>query len=361
MAQRPTELVLTARVARMYYLDDRSKTEIADELAISRFRVARLLDSARRSGLVRIEIDAPGKVNTDLSAQLQTAFGLAHAIVVDISDEDPVVLRRHLGEAAADVLHEIVKADDVLGLAWARSLSGIGAALDGFVPCPVVQLTGALSRPDGSDVLELVRRVARAGGGPAHVFYAPLVAADATTARTLRRQPDVARAAAMLPSVTVGVVGIGAWQAGLSTIFDAVEHEAQQRTRRLGVTAEVSGACSPETTCVSGPGYTSASWSLSAHRTSYGGSPSGDRTERIRPRRARWLMSRPSTTSQSPFRACIATSSPVVWGAMPVQGARPSGRPQLRRSVPSGPAVRSRRGRRGSSRRPGGRPAGSSR
>ena len=241
MAQRPTELVLTARVARMYYLDDRSKTEIADELAISRFRVARLLDSARRSGLVRIEIEVPGKVNTDLSAQLQMAFGLAHAVVVDISDDDPVVLRRHLGEAAADVLHEIVKADDVLGLAWARSLSGIGAALDGFVPCTVVQLTGALSRPDGSDVLELVRRVARAGGGPAHVFYAPLVAADAATARTLRRQPDVARAAAMLPSVTVGVVGIGAWQSGLSTIFDAVEHDAQQRTRRLGVTAEISG------------------------------------------------------------------------------------------------------------------------
>jgi DNA-binding transcriptional regulator LsrR (DeoR family) len=241
VAQRPTELILTARVARMYYLDDRSKTEIADELSISRFRVARLLDSARRSGLVRIEIDAPGKVNTDLSVQLQTTFGLAHAVVVDISDDDPVVLRRHLGEAAADVLREIVKADDVLGLAWARSLSGIGIALDGFVPCPVVQLTGALSRPDGSDVLELVRRVARAGGGPAHVFYAPLVAADTATARTLRRQPDVARAAAMLPSVTVAVVGIGAWQAGLSTIFDAVEHDTQQRTGRLGVTAEISG------------------------------------------------------------------------------------------------------------------------
>lgn len=241
MAQRPTELVLTARVARMYYLDDRSKTEIADELAISRFRVARLLDSARRSGLVRIEIAAPGKVNTDLSAQLQTAFGLQHAIVVDISDDDPVVLRGHLGEAAADVLREIVTRDDVLGLAWARSLSGIGAALDGFVPCPVVQMTGALSRPDGSDVLELVRRVARAGGGMAHTFYAPLVAADAATARTLRRQPDVANAAALLPKVTIGVVGIGAWQEGLSTIFDAVDRETQQRTKRLGVIAEVSG------------------------------------------------------------------------------------------------------------------------
>src|SRR6266571_5953184 len=225
----------------MYYLDDRSKTEIADELSISRFRVARLLDSARRSGLVRIEIEAPGKVNTDLSAQLQAAFGLAHAIVVDISDDDPVVLRRHLGEAAADVLREIVKADDVLGLAWARSLSGIGLALDGFVPCPVVQLTGALSRPDAIDVLELVRRVARVGGGSAHVYYAPLVAADAATARILRRQPDVMSVAALLPAVTVAVVGIGAWAEGLSTVFDAVEPDTRERVRRAGVVGEISG------------------------------------------------------------------------------------------------------------------------
>lgn len=241
MARRPTELVLTARVARMYYLDDRSKTEIADELDISRFRVARLLDSARRSGLVRIEIQTSGEVDTDLSGQLQAAFGLAHAVVLDIPDDDHVVLRRHLGEAAAEVLREVVTRDDVLGLAWARSLAGIGVALDSFVPCPVVQLTGALSRPDGSDVLELVRRVARAGGGAAHVYYAPLVAADAATARTLRRQPDVARAAALLPTVTVGAVGIGAWSPGLSTVFDAIEPDAQQRTARLGVVAEVSG------------------------------------------------------------------------------------------------------------------------
>jgi DNA-binding transcriptional regulator LsrR (DeoR family) len=190
---------------------------------------------------VRIEIEASGEVDTDLSAQLQAAFGLAHAVVLDIPDDDHVALRHHLGGAAADVLREVVTRDDVLGLAWARSLAGIGAALDTFVPCPVVQLTGALSRPDGSDVLELVRRVARAGGGPAHVYYAPLVAADASTARTLRRQPDVARAAAMMQTVTVGVVGIGAWAPGLSTIFDAVEPDTQQRTARLGVVAEISG------------------------------------------------------------------------------------------------------------------------
>jgi hypothetical protein len=59
-ADRPSEVVLAARVARQFYLEGFSKVDIADRLGISRFRVARLLDSARESGLVRIEIGLPG-------------------------------------------------------------------------------------------------------------------------------------------------------------------------------------------------------------------------------------------------------------------------------------------------------------
>src|ERR687894_332315 len=57
---RPARLVLTASVARRYYLDGKSKVEIADELGMSRFQVARLLEAARASGLVRIEITDEG-------------------------------------------------------------------------------------------------------------------------------------------------------------------------------------------------------------------------------------------------------------------------------------------------------------
>lgn len=241
MRTGPAQLLLMSRVARSYYLDGRSKTDIAAELNISRFRVARLLEASRQSGLVRIVIEHQGSIDPDLSMQLQSTFGLANALVMDIPEDDEVALRRHLGEAAAELLQELVTADDVLGLAWARSLSGIGTALTNFVPCPVVQLTGALSRPDASDVLEMVRRVARVGGGSAHVYYAPLVVADAATARILRRQPDVIHVAALLPAVTVAVVGIGAWAEGLSTVFDAVEPDTRERVGRAGVVGEISG------------------------------------------------------------------------------------------------------------------------
>jgi DNA-binding transcriptional regulator LsrR (DeoR family) len=231
-----------ARAARSYYVDDKSKTDIAEELGISRFRVARLIENAKRTGMVKIQIEPPAGIDAELSIELKQRFGLVHAVVVDMSDDHAEALRVRLGEVAAEVLQEVVGDDDVLGMAWARSLRGIGASIKGIAPCPVVQLTGALSGPDGSDIIELVRRVAASGGGTPHVFYAPLVAPDSASARMVRRQPDVSRALDLAAEVTVAAVGIGAWSAGLSTIFDMVEPDARERARALGTIGEISGA-----------------------------------------------------------------------------------------------------------------------
>jgi DNA-binding transcriptional regulator LsrR (DeoR family) len=239
----PAQLVLTASVARRYYIDGKSKIEIADEFGLSRFKVARLLEAARSSGLVRIEIGYPGVVEVDLSRRLQEAFELQHAIViVDTPDEDDVSLRRHLGNAAAELLSEIITAEDVLGLAWARTVSAMATALTQLPAVPVVQLTGALSRPDGDDSsVDVVREVARISGGPAYYFHAPFVVPDAATARTLRKQPEVARAFAQFGAVTKAVAGIGRWEAGRSTLYDAAQEKERRLLRREGVCAEISG------------------------------------------------------------------------------------------------------------------------
>jgi DNA-binding transcriptional regulator LsrR (DeoR family) len=95
--------------------------------------------------------------------------------------------------------------------------------------------------PDGRDLLDLVRGVARVGGGPAHVFYAPMILDDAQTAAAIRRQADIAEAFALLPSVTLAVVAIGAWAPGLSTIYDAVTPEERAALAALGGRAELAG------------------------------------------------------------------------------------------------------------------------
>jgi DNA-binding transcriptional regulator LsrR (DeoR family) len=240
--------VLTASVARRYYLDGRSKVEIAEEFALSRFKVARLLDDARSSGLVRIEIGHPGVVDVELSARLMEALGLTHCVVTDTPDDHPATLREHLGAAAAELLTEIVTPDDVLGLSWARSVSAMAAELRVLAPVPVVQLTGALARPGADDSsIELVREVARVGGGPAYFFYAPMAVSDPVTARALRGQPEVARAFGLIGSVTKAVAGVGAWEPEQSTLYDATGEAECDELRAAGVCAEVSGVLIDDT------------------------------------------------------------------------------------------------------------------
>jgi DNA-binding transcriptional regulator LsrR (DeoR family) len=238
----PAQLVLTASVARRYYLDGRSKVEIAEEFNLSRFKVARLLDDARSSGLVRIEIGHPGVVDVELSARLMEALGLTHCVVTDTPDDHPATLREHLGAAAAELLSEIVTPEDVLGLSWARSVSAMAGVLRVLAPVPVVQLTGALARPGADDSsIELVREVARVAGGAAYFFYAPMAVPDPTTARALRGQPEVARAFGLIGSVTKAVAGVGAWQPEQSTLYEATSEAERAELREAGVCAEVSG------------------------------------------------------------------------------------------------------------------------
>ncbi len=245
MAERnapgPAATVLAATVARRYYLDGASKVDIADELGLSRYKVARLLERARATGLVRIEVDAPGEIDLDLSVRLRAAYGFRHCVVIDALDGDAELLRAGLGRAAAGLLLEIVEPGDVLGIAWSRALMSMRTSLTRLAHCDVVQLTGALSLPHDESPIELVRDVARRSKGSAFVYYAPMIVPDAATAQTLRLQPEIARALARVPDVTKAVVGVGAWERGQSTVADALGEEERREIYDLGVRGELSG------------------------------------------------------------------------------------------------------------------------
>jgi DNA-binding transcriptional regulator LsrR (DeoR family) len=240
--QRPAETLLAARIARRYYLDGVSKSDIATEFGLSRFKVARTLDKARSSGLVRIELHYDGEIDLDLSVRLATHLGLRRCLVIDSPEGDESLLRSNLGRVTAGLLEEITSGSDVLGLAWSRTMMAMRSALSAIAPCAVVQLTGALSRPDVDESsIELVREVARITKGPAFYFYAPMILPEAKTAESLRMQPELARAMGRFADLTMAVITTGAWIPGQSTVVDAVGREEYEKDRRAGVVAEVCG------------------------------------------------------------------------------------------------------------------------
>lgn len=239
---RPDDLVLATRIARRYFLDHRSKIEIADEFAVSRFKVARLLELARDTGIVTITITGPGALDAELSDAIRRRFGLRHAVVVSTSPGDEARIRQQLGQVAAELLTEIATPRDVLGLGWARAVLAMAPYLTDLSLAGVVQLTGALTRPDVDvSAVELVRDIARRTQAEPSVFYAPMIVSDAAAANALTRQQQLVETFARFARVTKAVVGIGAWNPPASTLHDALSPRERDLMRRAGVHADLSG------------------------------------------------------------------------------------------------------------------------
>lgn len=237
---RPAVSLEAAMVARRYYIDNRQKSEIADEFGISRFKVARLLDEARASGIVRIYVDMPSDVDLPLSERLARKFGIRRAIVVRTADEDADSNASITGSAAAEYLASIVGPDDVLGISWGRSLTYAVDAVGPLLSADIVQLVGGV-RDGEMDIsgVELVRRLSEKSGGRAFPLHAPLLVRTAAMAKDLREDPSLAEVIGRFSTLTVAAIGIGSWHPPKSSLFNEFNSDEREELLALGAAADV--------------------------------------------------------------------------------------------------------------------------
>jgi DNA-binding transcriptional regulator LsrR (DeoR family) len=193
-----------AHVARLHYRRGLTRQEIGERLGLSRFRVGRMLEEALAQGVVRIEIeDRPQDDAT--AAALEKAYGLDLAVVVPDAREIP--------DVAAGWLVQLLRPDEVLGVAWGTTLRALAEEV---VPTPlgtdVVQICGAVAGlRGGSGPSEVTLRLAERLGGRAQLLPAPAW----TAARSeLVADPAVKPTLESFGRVTTALVGIGARPGG---------------------------------------------------------------------------------------------------------------------------------------------------
>ncbi|MDR1188204.1 MAG: transcriptional regulator [Bifidobacteriaceae bacterium] len=215
----PERQLQLAFVARRHYVEQRSKVEIAEELGLSRFQVARMLDQARERGIVKFVVELPGPVDQDLSLALKESLGLRRAVVVNTPSADAATVRQCLGRAAAALASEIITPEAVVGMTAGRTLGAMAGAVEPMTAAGVVQLSGAAG-PIQATAVEVVRRFSKTCNAPVYPLYCPLLASDPAAARVLRRQADIQRTLAKIPEVTVAWVAVGSWDPPDSELRD---------------------------------------------------------------------------------------------------------------------------------------------
>lgn len=121
---------LLAKISKLYYEEGIRQDEIVAKLNLSRSKVSRLLQQARDEGIVRISVNEPPGIFSDLETTIEKRFRLQEAIIVDVyQPSSQSAIAREIGAAAANYLVRTVTENDMVGISWGSTLNEMVEAL----------------------------------------------------------------------------------------------------------------------------------------------------------------------------------------------------------------------------------------
>lgn len=172
----------------------KTKIEIAEELGVSRFKVARLIDEAIEQDYVRFIFPKQQAMDEEIANNLRKKFHLEDAIVLSVAESwtTQEELNHKLGEVTAEYLMQSLHEGMKVGIAWGRVLSSTVSKLSKLPPLDVVQLSGVHPGIEFSQgPIDLIHKIAAISQGKAHPMYVPMWVDDEELAARLAGDPAV--------------------------------------------------------------------------------------------------------------------------------------------------------------------------
>jgi len=201
---------LLSYVAELYYERGLSQKEIGSIIGASRPTVSRLIEDAKRQGVVEIKINAPITKNPKLSNKLRKAYKLHDAIVVD-GDFDFNKSIANVGKAAASVLSTYLEDGQSLGIAWGRAISSFVDAIepDQFDRIHIAQMVGCISAGNPNiDSFAVAQRLAKKMNGTYSSINSPLFVETKEVYEYLIKEPLIKYSLEKACNVDVCINGI---------------------------------------------------------------------------------------------------------------------------------------------------------
>lgn len=197
--------------AVMYYVEDATQAQVADQLETSRTTVSRLLSEARRRGIVRIEVLEPTRPDAEgLAHECADELGLTSVHLTDAAAATSP--QRALGAPLSAALRaSALVAGDVVLVSSGRMLYAAAQSdLDVRVGVTVAPTVGGIDDPAASyQTNEITRSFAARVGGRPVFLHAPALPGPAAHA-TLLEDPAIGQVLALWERARCAVVGIGA-------------------------------------------------------------------------------------------------------------------------------------------------------
>ncbi len=207
------DISLMIKVSKLYYEDDFTFTEIGDILKLSRFQVANIIKSAKKTGIVKIIIDEELiDENIELAESIEKYFKIDRVIVVDnrkLSDHD---IRNKIGLTTANLLIDILKDGDIISLTTSSTVNAVADTITNknkINNIKIVEANGGSNVAYSNSVHEISRKFAGIFNAPHYAINAPIIVDSSNTRKILLNQKNIRKTYKLFDNINVLLFGIG--------------------------------------------------------------------------------------------------------------------------------------------------------
>jgi lsr operon transcriptional repressor len=230
------------RVAWYYYKVGMTQEEIANRLGINRARVIKILDTARKEGIVSFHINSPYANCLELEKDLIQRWNLRDAVVTP--QVDNALVNKNIGAACAQFIEMNLTQDEILiGIGWGNTVSLMlrHLSLRTRQGVSLITLSGGIPaylqyayNEEPSPLSKFNNRF--------HIIPSPLLMTSIETCRSILNEPEVARVVRMAELANIAVVGIGAVSAdGTFASFGYITAQELEILRKQGAAGDILG------------------------------------------------------------------------------------------------------------------------
>lgn len=232
-------------VAELYYERGLSQQEIGSIIGASRPTVSRLIEDAKKQGVVKIVIETSVLKNSKLSNRLRKAYGLKDAVVVS-SDFDFDKSIGICGKATAALLSGFMEPGMTLGISWGRAINAVIDAVDpdDFNGNNVAQMVGCMTMGNPAiDGFSAAQRLARKFHGTYSSINSPLFVKGKEVYQYLINEPMIADSLRKASKVDICVNGVGSFEDRKNAVYQSGYFDSYDLSRYSvkGAVASFSG------------------------------------------------------------------------------------------------------------------------
>ena len=194
---------LVIKTAWYYYLENMTQQKISELLGISRMRVIKLLEKARKNGIVQFKMRGDGISRMQIEKQLAEEYGLKDTLVVP-TNPDTEGTNETVARAAAMYINDRLTENAFINMGYGDTSSRvlINLATISEHPISYVSLTGGVN-------YYLPHNDMNVFNAKLYLIPAPLLASTKEFADAMQKEASVIEFSRMAQLSSVTVVGIG--------------------------------------------------------------------------------------------------------------------------------------------------------